>query len=78
MNVKYNQVLYTVEVEGKGLLAVEELCSKRSRFTGYTDTLAEAVLYQNKQLAVDLVNDINDDIEEESRAILREVHIRIE
>jgi hypothetical protein len=78
MNVKYNQVLYTVEVEGKGLLAVEELCSKRSRFTGYTDTLAEAVLYQDKLIAVDIINEINNDIEEENYAILREVYVRIE
>lgn len=74
--IKYNQVLYTVAIEGKGLLAVEELCSKRSQFTGYTDTVAEAVLYTDKTTAQQIAQDIND--EENDSATVLSVYIRIE
>ena len=71
--IKFNQVLYTVQVNDKGLLALEEFAYRRS---GYTNTVAEAVLYEDKSIADTIVEEINEMTDD--TAVVREVYIRIE
>lgn len=75
-NIKFNQVLYTVEVQGRGLLAVEQFVKANDPLTGYTGTVAEAVLYEDKATADSIVEEINETTDDV--AVVREVYIRIE
>lgn len=74
--IKFNQVLYTVEIEGKGLLAVEQFVKANNPLTGYTGTVAEAVLYEDRSIADSIVEEVNEFTDD--KAVVREVYIRIE
>ena len=74
--IKFNQVLYTVEIESKGLLAVEQFVKANNPNTYYTNTVAEAVLYEDRATADSIVEEINENTDDV--AVVREVYIRIE